>query len=118
MPDRALTLALMAMFLLFLAGDDDGIRGDSEQLQHGHTAISMSDYLATGTRGRWRAREGSLVPDAPVCACAVTSSAPVLSGPARSATLIRMTLAVRPISGRLREWPLARSTAQSGLLPL
>jgi hypothetical protein len=48
--DRALTLVLMAMFLLFLAGQlMTGVAEyNSEQIQHGQTAVSMSDYLATG----------------------------------------------------------------------
>jgi hypothetical protein len=48
--DRALTLTLMAMFLLFLVGQlVTGLAEyNSEQMQHGHTAVRMSDYLATG----------------------------------------------------------------------
>src|SRR5688572_4498833 len=48
--DRALTLALMAMFLLFLVGQ--GLTGfaeyNDEQAQHGQAAVTMTDYLATG----------------------------------------------------------------------
>lgn len=48
--DRALTLALMGMFLLFLVGQ--GLTGfaeyNDEQAQHGQAAIPMADYLATG----------------------------------------------------------------------
>lgn len=48
--DRALTLVLMGMFLLFLAGQ--GLTGfleyNDEQTQHGQAAVSMGDYLATG----------------------------------------------------------------------
>jgi hypothetical protein len=48
--DRALTLALMAMFLLSLAGQ--GFTGlveyNDEQLQHGQAAVTMADYLVTG----------------------------------------------------------------------
>ena len=48
--DRALTLALMAMFLLFLVGQM--ITGlaeyNSEHVQHGQTAVGIADYLATG----------------------------------------------------------------------
>ena len=48
--DRALTLTLMAMFLLFLAGQL--LTGfavyNSEQLQHGLAAVTITDYLATG----------------------------------------------------------------------
>ena len=48
--DRALTLALMAMFLLCLVGQ--GLAGfaeyNDEQGQHGEAAVSMADYLATG----------------------------------------------------------------------
>ena len=48
--DRALTLALMAMFLLFLAGQllTGFAEYNSEQTQHGHTAVALTDYLATG----------------------------------------------------------------------
>ena len=48
--DRALTLALMAMFLLFLGGPvAHRIRGyNDEQAQHGQAAVTMTDYLATG----------------------------------------------------------------------
>jgi hypothetical protein len=48
--DRSLTLALMAMFLLFLVGQ--GLAGfveyNDEQAQHGQAAVAMADYLATG----------------------------------------------------------------------
>ena len=48
--DRALTLALMGMFLLFLVGQ--GLTGfveyNDEQAQHGRAAVAMADYLATG----------------------------------------------------------------------
>ena len=48
--DRALTLVLMAMFLLFLVGQ--GLTGfaeyNDEQIQHGRAAVPMADYLATG----------------------------------------------------------------------
>lgn len=48
--DRALTLVLMGMFLLFLAGQ--GLTGfleyNDEQTQHGQGAVSMGGYLATG----------------------------------------------------------------------
>ena len=48
--DRALTLVLMAMFLLFLVGQ--GLTGfaeyNDEQMQHGQAAVPMADYLATG----------------------------------------------------------------------
>jgi hypothetical protein len=48
--DRALTLVLMAMFLLFLVGQlVTGLAEyNSEQVQHEQAAVSMSDYLATG----------------------------------------------------------------------
>jgi hypothetical protein len=48
--DRALTLALTAMFLLFLAGQllTGLTEYNSEQLQHGLAAIAITDYLATG----------------------------------------------------------------------
>src|SRR5688572_20825798 len=48
--DRALTLALMAMFLLFLAGQllTGFAEYNSEQTQHGHTAVTLTDYLTTG----------------------------------------------------------------------
>ena len=48
--DRALTLALMAMFLLFLAGQlvTGFAEYNSEQTQHGLAAVAMTDYLATG----------------------------------------------------------------------
>ena len=48
--DRALTLALMAMFLLFLAGQllTGFAEYNSEQTQHGHTAVALTDYLTTG----------------------------------------------------------------------
>jgi len=48
--DRALTLALMAMFLLFLVGQlFTGLAEyNDEQAQHAHTTVSMSGYLATG----------------------------------------------------------------------
>ena len=48
--DRALTLVLMAMFVVFLAGQ--ALTGlaeyNSEQVQHGQDAVGMADYLATG----------------------------------------------------------------------
>jgi hypothetical protein len=48
--DRALTQALMAMFLLFLVGQ--GLTGfleyNDEQAQHGQPGVAMADYLATG----------------------------------------------------------------------
>jgi hypothetical protein len=48
--DRALTLALMAMFLLFLVGQlITGLaEHNSEQVQHGRAAVSIADYLGTG----------------------------------------------------------------------
>ena len=48
--DRALTLAWMAMFLLFLVGQlVTGLAEyNSEQVQHGYIAVNMSDYLVTG----------------------------------------------------------------------
>ena len=48
--DRALTLALMAMFLLFLVGQFLTGFADynDEERQHGHAAVVMADYLATG----------------------------------------------------------------------
>jgi uncharacterized protein DUF6766 len=48
--DRALTLALMTLFLLFLAGQliTGFAEYNSEQMQHGQTVVSMADYLATG----------------------------------------------------------------------
>ena len=48
--DRALTLVLMAMFLLFLGGQllTGFAEYNSEQTQHGHTAVALTDYLATG----------------------------------------------------------------------
>jgi hypothetical protein len=48
--DRALTLALMAMFLVFLAGQlFTGLaEHNSEQVQHGLAAVSVTDYLGTG----------------------------------------------------------------------
>lgn len=48
--DRALTLALMAMFLVFLAGQliTGFAEYNGEQAQHGHAAVAMTDYLATG----------------------------------------------------------------------
>ena len=48
--DRALTLALMVMFLLFLAGQliTGFAEYNSEQAQHGHAAVAMTGYLATG----------------------------------------------------------------------
>ncbi len=48
--DRALTLALMAMFLLFLGGQllTGFAEYNSEQTQHGHTAVALTNYLATG----------------------------------------------------------------------
>ena len=48
--DRALTLALMAMFLLFLGGQllTGFAEYNSEQTQHGHTALALTNYLATG----------------------------------------------------------------------
>ena len=48
--DRALTLVLMAMFLLFLAGQ--GLTGyleyNDEQAQHGRPRVDVAGYLATG----------------------------------------------------------------------
>jgi hypothetical protein len=48
--DRALTLALMAMFLVFLAGQllTGFAEYNSEQTQHGHIAVVLTDYLTTG----------------------------------------------------------------------
>jgi Domain of unknown function (DUF6766) len=48
--DRALTLALMAMFLLFLAGQllTGFAEYNSQQVQHGLAAVPITDYLATG----------------------------------------------------------------------
>jgi hypothetical protein len=48
--DRALTLTLMAMFLLFLVGQlVTGLAEyNSEQVQHEQAPVSMSDYFATG----------------------------------------------------------------------
>jgi hypothetical protein len=48
--DRALTLLLMAMFLLFLGGQlvTGFAEYNSEQVQHGQSAVTMSDYFATG----------------------------------------------------------------------
>jgi hypothetical protein len=48
--DRALTLALMAMFLMFLVGQlFTGLaEHNSEQLQHGLAAVSIAAYLGTG----------------------------------------------------------------------
>jgi hypothetical protein len=48
--DRALTLTLMTMFLLFLAGQliTGFAEFNSEQEQHGHAAVDMDAYLATG----------------------------------------------------------------------
>ena len=48
--DRALTLALMAMFLLFLAGQllTGSAEYNNEQVQHGLSAVTIIDYLATG----------------------------------------------------------------------
>ena len=48
--DRALTLVLMAMFLLFLAGQliTGFAEYNSEQMQHGQPAVTMSDYFSTG----------------------------------------------------------------------
>ena len=48
--DRALTLVLMAMFLLFLVGQMlTGLAEyNGEQEQHGLAAVTMTDYLGTG----------------------------------------------------------------------
>jgi hypothetical protein len=48
--DRALTLALMVMFLLFLVAQlITGLAEyNSEQAQHGQAAVAMTGYLATG----------------------------------------------------------------------
>src|SRR4029453_16992368 len=48
--DRALTLLLLAMFLVFLAGQlITGLaEHNAEQREHGQPAFSMSDYLHTG----------------------------------------------------------------------
>ena len=48
--DRALTLVLMAMFLLCLAGQlATGLAEyNSEQVEHGEAAVSVGGYLATG----------------------------------------------------------------------
>ena len=48
--DRALTLALMAMFLLLLSGQlITGLAEyNSEQAQHGLAAVGITDYLGTG----------------------------------------------------------------------
>jgi len=48
--DRALTLVLMALFLLFLAGQllTGLAEYNNEQVQHGLAAVPISDYCATG----------------------------------------------------------------------
>jgi hypothetical protein len=48
--DRSLTLALMGMFLLSLAGQlfTGFAEYNSEQEAHGHATVAMIDYLATG----------------------------------------------------------------------
>jgi len=48
--DRALTLVLMAMFLLFLAGQllTGWAEYNSGQAQHGHAAVALGAYLSTG----------------------------------------------------------------------
>ena len=48
--DRALTLALMAMFLLFLGGQllTGFAEYNREQTQHGQTAVVLRSYLTTG----------------------------------------------------------------------
>ena len=48
--DRALTLALVAMFLVFLVGQlfTGFAEYNDEQAQHGQAAVAMADYLATG----------------------------------------------------------------------
>jgi hypothetical protein len=48
--DRALTLVLMAMFLVFLAGQvlTGWAEYNSGQAQHGHAAVAIGDYLSTG----------------------------------------------------------------------
>ena len=48
--DRALTLTLMAMFLLFLVGQclTGFAEYNDEQVQHGQAAVTMADYFATG----------------------------------------------------------------------
>ena len=48
--DRALTLVLMAMFLLFLAGQliTGFAEYNNEQTEHGQAAVSVSGYFSTG----------------------------------------------------------------------
>jgi hypothetical protein len=48
--DRTLTLSLMALFILFLAGQliVGRVEYNSEQRQHGEPAVPMAAYLATG----------------------------------------------------------------------
>ena len=48
--DRALTLALMAMFFFFLAGQvATGLwEYNASRVEHGHEAVTLSGYLATG----------------------------------------------------------------------
>ena len=48
--DRALTLALMGMFLLFLVAQllTGFAEYNGEQTQHGQTAVALTDYLTTG----------------------------------------------------------------------
>ena len=48
--DRALTLTLMAMFLLFLAGQlvTGFAEYNNEQVEHGQAAVAMTGYLGTG----------------------------------------------------------------------
>jgi hypothetical protein len=48
--DRALTLTLTAMFMVFLVGQcfTGWTEYNDEHLQHGQAAITMADYLATG----------------------------------------------------------------------
>ena len=48
--NRALTLTLRAMFLLFLVGQclTGFAEYNDEQVQHGQAAVTMADYFATG----------------------------------------------------------------------
>jgi hypothetical protein len=48
--DRALTLTLMAMFLVFLAGQvlTGFLEYNGEQAQHGQAGVAMAGYFATG----------------------------------------------------------------------
>ena len=58
--DRALTLAMMAMFLLFLAGQfvTGFYEYNATQAEHGQARVTVAGYLETAIHGRRFSRTG------------------------------------------------------------